>query len=59
MTSFSLNLRLIHLAKNAQTVLLFTKKVTIYNKYSDFSNDFLKKKTFDITKNIKPQLTYY
>lgn len=50
MTSFNLSLILIHLAKKAQIILLFTKKVTIYNKYSDFSNNFLKKKLLILLK---------
>ena len=55
-TSFSLNLMLIHLVSKAQITLLVIKKVQILFKYSDFSDVFLKKKSFDLTKGNQLKL---
>ena len=51
-TSLSLNSMLIHPAQEAQIALLVAEEVKIPNKYSDFSDVFLKEKTL-----ILPELT--
>ena len=44
---------LIHLAREAQIASLLSKKVTILDKYSDFSNVFLEEKASMLPKIIK------
>lgn len=39
--------------KKAQITFLIAKKVKILNKYSDFANVFLKKKTLELSKQTK------
>lgn len=52
-TSLSLSLMLIYLAREAQIASLIPKKVKILAKYSDFSNVFSKKKALVLLKLTK------
>ena len=49
-TFFSHNLSPIHLVIEAQITLLIIEEVKILTKYSDFSNIFLEKKTWVLSK---------
>ena len=51
-TSFSLNLILIHLAQEAYIALLIIKKVQILFKYLDFLDIFLEEKTLILLETI-------